>query len=103
MRQAITIFIAMFLVTLVLGGCQTSAGGGPNTWLDAPLDGMEFDVQEPVTIMAHASDASGVTRFEFYADDKLIAVDTGTGGRLGKGDAGWVPPAAGVYYIHARS
>lgn len=103
MRQSIAFGIAVFLVSLGLAACQASGGGGPSTWLDAPLDGMEFEVQEPVTIMAHASDLSGVTRFEFYADDKLIAVDAGSGGRLGKGDAGWVPPAAGVYYIHARA
>lgn len=102
MRLSKIRWIVAFLAAIAVASCQAS-GRGPATWIDRPLDGDEFSVQEPVSIKAHASDASGVTRFQFFLDDKLIAIDAGSGQRLGEGNAGWVPTAAGTYYVHARA
>jgi hypothetical protein len=60
MKHLTILCAALFLVALALGGCAASSTQGPMAWLDEPLDGAALPL-EPTEIMAHASDADGVT------------------------------------------
>jgi hypothetical protein len=106
-RQALkglVILCAVVLVTaLGLGPCRASVKGqGPTTWIDRPLDHTTVP-EGPLTIQAHASDAGGVARFEFYAGDVLLARVASSGGRFAEASTEWTPPAAGTYTVRARA
>jgi uncharacterized protein YraI len=84
-----------------LAAC-TTAGSGPTTWLDQPLDGAKLPLARLV-IMAHASDDNGVSRFEFFIDQKSLVSATASGGRFGEASVEWQPPASGTYTVHVRA
>jgi hypothetical protein len=96
------ISVAMVLVILILGACSAPSQQGPSAWLDRPLDGDQV-AREPLTIQAHASDADGVSRFEFFVGETLLVIVPGNGGRFADAQAGWVPPAPGGYIIRVRA
>jgi hypothetical protein len=97
-----SIFPALTLILImVLSACGASTQG-PTTWLDRPLDGDKAPLAS-LTIQAHASDADGVFKIEFYISNNLIAqIPTGRQ-RLGEASIEWMPPAAGSYTISARA
>lgn len=94
--------VAVVLAILVLGACSAPAQQGPSAWLDRPLDGDQV-AREPLTIQAHASDADGVSRFEFFVGETLLIIVPGNGGRFAEAQAGWVPPSPGGYIIRVRA
>jgi hypothetical protein len=69
-------------------------------WLDEPLDGAALPL-EPTEIMAHASDADGVTSLEFYVNGALLVRSPAAGGMLADATVGWNPTTPGVYTIRA--
>jgi hypothetical protein len=93
---------AMILAILILGACSAPSQAGPSAWLDRPLDGDQVAL-EPLTIQAHASDAAGVSRFDFLVGDTLLATVLGSGTRFAEAKAGWVPPAPGTYVVRVRA
>jgi hypothetical protein len=98
MKTAIRIAFAAFCVFLVSSCGQSSSG--PYTWLDRPLDGMQFEI-EPIIFQAHASDAEGVSAILFYVNGDLVG-DVGLSGRqLEEAIFQWTPPAAGIYTVSA--
>jgi hypothetical protein len=99
MRRSVICCVVVLVPTLVLAGCGAS-GQGPQTWLDRPLDGSRLPLG-PVTILAHASDADGVSSFEFSIDGDPLATVPASGGRLGEATAGWTPTEPGTYTIGA--
>ena len=92
----------ILLLIFALIACNPEAMQGPTTWIDRPLDGDQVAL-EPLTIQAHASDAAGVTRFEFLIESLLLASVPGSGTRFAEAKAGWVPPAPGTYTLHVRA
>jgi len=101
MKRSIICCVVVLVPALVLAACG-AAGQGPMTWIDRPLDGSQLPLG-PVTILAHASDADGVSSFEFSIDDDPLATVPASGGRLGEATAGWTPTEPGTYTIRARA
>ncbi len=91
----------LVLAALTIVACEPMAQG-PTAWLDRPLDGDTLPL-EPVTIVAHASDADGVARIEFFVNETVLGLVPTSGGRLAEGQAGWTPPLPGTYQIRARA
>jgi hypothetical protein len=103
LKRLVILCAVVLLTASGFGPCGTSAQGqGPTTWIDRPLDGTAVPLG-PLAIRAHASDADGVARFEFYAGDVLFAKVASSGGRFAEASAEWTPPAAGTYTIRARA
>lgn len=69
-------------MVLLLLAAYGALGQGPQTWLDRPLVGSKHP-PVPITILAHASDADGVT--EGRAQLKVTA--TGTTGPFNGSDS----------------
>ena len=91
----------IMIITLMLSSCGVP-GAGPQTWLDRPLADTTFPIA-PLIIQAHASDANGVSSFEFYVDDALLSSVEASGGRLGEASLEWTPIEAGIYTVKARA
>jgi len=102
MKHFTILCAALFLVVLALVGCAASSTQGPTAWLDEPLDGAALPL-EPTEIMAHASDADGVTSLEFYVNGALLVRSPAEGGMLADATVGWNPSRSGVYTIAARA
>ena len=102
MKHLTILCAALFLVVLALVGCAASSTQGPTAWLDEPLDGAALPL-EPTEIMAHASDADGVTSLEFYVNGALLVRSPAEGGMLADATVGWNPSRSGVYTIAARA
>jgi uncharacterized protein YraI len=98
-RNIIT--VATGILALVLGACGASTQG-PSTWLDRPLEGDRVPLAT-LKIQAHASDAEGVFKIEFYVANAHIAQDMTGGHRLVQANIEWMPPAPGAYIIKARA
>jgi hypothetical protein len=92
--------ILLLTLSLMLAACGAVALG-PVTWLDRPLDGARLPLA-PLTIQAHASDADGVTSFQFFVDDAPLVTTPADGERLGQATVEWTPTEPGVYTIRAR-
>lgn len=91
----------ILIMILFLVSCGTSTGG-PQAWLDWPLDNSSFPLA-PLPIQAHASDQDGVAQIEFLVDDTpLITIDS-NGSRLSEAIYEWTPPGPGIYTIKARA
>jgi uncharacterized protein YraI len=100
MKPAGTISTIGIAVSLLLGACGATTGG-PQAWIDAPLDNTTVPLA-PLTITAHASAAGGVSSIEFTIDDQSIqSVPTG-GNRLEWKAVEWTPPGPGTYRVGAR-
>ncbi len=93
--------VVTVILALVLGACGASTQG-PSTWLDRPLDGDRVPLA-PLIIQAHASDADGIFKIEFYVSNSLVAQIMIGGHRLGEASFEWTPPAPGAYTVSARA
>jgi hypothetical protein len=93
--------IVVLAAVLLLTACGASTQG-PTAWLDRPLDGSTYPAG-PVTLQAHASDADGVSGFEFFVDDDLLLTVPADGARLAEAIAAWNPTRPGTYVIRARA
>lgn len=96
-RLSVTISL---LTAFMLGSCSLTASG-PHTWIDTPPNNSRFPLK-PLTIMAHASDSSGIAAIEFTVDGQVIFTVETSGGRMEWSEVMWVPPAFGAYLIGAR-
>ena len=98
-KSARLLFVLGHVILLVLLGC-TTAGGGPQTWIDFPLNNSTVPLAR-LSITAHATHADGVTMIMFSVDgDEKAAVDVG-GGRLEDATFEWIPPGPGRYSLEA--
>jgi hypothetical protein len=121
MRRFLVCCILLLTLSLVPTACVPTtapSAEGPTTWLDKPLDGAKLPLG-PAEIMAHASDSDGVTSFDFFVDNTLLARvraeasapvrvystgysgAPGTGGYLASATVGWNPTTPGVYTVLA--
>lgn len=101
MRHSIISCVVMLLTVLGVAACSAETQG-PTTWLDHPLDGDQVPLQR-LTIQAHASDADGVARFEFFVSEVPLVTVSGNGKRLADAQVEWVPPMPGTYLVRARA
>ncbi len=96
------------LIVFVLSACNLSqstlsqsTGGGLQAGIDAPTNGAVLPLA-PYTLVAHASDPTGITQVEFSVDGAVIGTVPGTGSVLVAQQA-WTPSAAGPHLIQARA
>src|SRR5512142_564722 len=78
--------------------------GGPQTWVDAPLDQMRLPLA-PYEVVFHGTDEAGVTGLELRINDQLVAVPPPEGGsqKLITARYAWSPAEPGQYVLRARS
>ena len=93
--------VYLFIITLLMSACGSKTGG-PQTWLDRPLDNSILPLAAQI-IQAHASDITGIAKFEFYVDDALLSSVAGSGDRLSEASVEWTPPGPGNYTIKAMA
>lgn len=101
MRHSIIFCVVMLVTVLGVAACSAETQG-PTIWLDYPLDGAQVPLQ-PLTIQAHASDADGVARFEFFVGETSLVTVSGSGRRLADAQVEWTPPMPGTYVVRARA
>ena len=101
MKHLTYLFLGTIVFMLVLTACGPPSGG-PQVWLDWPLDGAIVPI-EPLTIQAHASDQDGIALFEFYINDAPLFAIEADGNRLGEAIAEWTPTEPGIYQIDVRA
>lgn len=89
------------LLILALSTCGAPAGG-PQAWLDWPLDNTTVPLA-PLTIQAHASDEDGVAHFELFANNTPLFTVNSDGKRLGEAVVEWTPPGPGIYTIRVHA
>ena len=103
MKHRVYAIFGLIVLLLTLSACTLpNGGGGPQAWLDRPLDNATLPLA-PLTIQAHASDSDGIASFEFYVNDTLLSSVSSTSGRLGEASYEWRPSAPGIYSIKARA
>ncbi|MFH1185109.1 MAG: hypothetical protein V1755_08735 [Chloroflexota bacterium] len=77
---------------------------GPETWIDAPLDGMHLPLA-PYEVVFHASDEAEIAQVELTINDQPAGLPSaaGAGKNLVTVRFMWSPAAPGQYVLRARS
>jgi hypothetical protein len=101
MKKAFPLFLNSILLCLWLAACGPSSAG-PNVWIDQPLDGSALPLR-PVTLQAHASDAQGVGRFEFYVGEQKFTEVAAGGSSFEQASVEWQPLENGEYDLRVRA
>jgi hypothetical protein len=104
MEKCIRSLCSVILLTaLSLSACNMpSQSQGPTIWIDQPLDGSHHPLSSLI-IQAHASDADGVDKIQFFIANDMLTEVPASGQRLGQASFEWTPPAAGRYTIRAKA
>jgi hypothetical protein len=94
---------ALRVVCLVLltAGCNLQAGGaGPQTWIDAPLDGMTLPLA-PVLVRSHAASDDGTAQAALLVNGAQVRVDQAadSSGQLIEFAQPWIPSGPGDYVL----
>jgi Bacterial Ig domain len=106
LRVAATIAVLLTLVVVAPGASAQRTVGA--AWIDEPIAGGRLPLG-PVTVTAHATDASGVASIELYVDGALVDTQPATAAASPAGSTtsfavatlSWTPPAAGGYRLAA--
>lgn len=79
-------------------------GGGPETWIDAPLDKMHLPLA-PYEVVFHGSSEAAITQMELQINDQPAALPprSEASQNLVTMKFVWVPVAPGEYVLRARS
>jgi hypothetical protein len=102
-KQMRFLFLLTFALATVRCAPQVSTGGGgPQAWIDAPLEGMQLPLA-PYEIVTHAEDPAGISQFEFSINNSVIATTAGSAGSLSTVRQMWNPAAPGDYVISVRA
>lgn len=91
-------FAILVLCALIMSGCQTGGGAGPQSWIDMPLDRTRHDLAS-IQILVHASSPQGVASFRFAIDGEVFEDVSVRGGRFEVAEVQWTPPDAGIYNL----
>jgi hypothetical protein len=86
---------------LLLNACKPSSAG-PNTWIDQPLNGSQLPFAS-VIIHAHASDADGISHFEFFIGEVKFTDVTAGGKNFEEANVEWQPLVPGEYTLIVRA
>lgn len=98
-------FIRFWLLLLVISSLTAcnfySRPSGTMAWIDAPVDGLEIELGQPVTLEGHAASVEGVEHIEFWAADELLLSQSSleSTGTLTRFSHNWMPASAGSYTI----
>lgn len=103
-------FLLVSLLFVFQAGCNLARSpspatiGGPQAWIDMPLDGSVLPLAS-VAIVAHASDPTGVSRFEYSINGSVVADSPGDSPyqALLTSHQAWTPAAAGIYTLRVRA
>ncbi len=80
--------------------------GGPQTWIDAPLDNAALPL-EPYEVISHATNPKGIGSFELSVNGIVQQTSPLGAGQVGEKFAmakfNWNPPAPGVYLLKVRA
>jgi hypothetical protein len=96
--------------TVACGGTPPELSGeipaGPQTWIDAPLDGSTIPLST-YSLVAHASDRGSMSNFEFKVNGQIVNTDPVEAGQAGQSlvyiTQDWLPSAPGSYLIEVRA
>jgi hypothetical protein len=108
MTRKLTLLICTAI--LLLSACnmpnasQGVSSGGPQAWIDAPLDGMRLPLQ-PYLLTLHGSDPHGISILEVSVDGVVLASITNPDPAtlLVYATQNWTPHAPGRYQIRLRA
>ena len=98
----------LLLACALLAACSLPGepgSGGPNAWIDAPLDGSTLVLNSPYTVVSHASAAAGIDSVELSINGAVL----GTDGVAIPGQAyvlmkqPWTPAQPGSYDVRVRA
>jgi hypothetical protein len=103
----------ILLLAALTAGCnlpQTSnlvllGGGGPQAWIDAPLDGMRLPLGVPYDVVFHITFDSAVAAGELSVNGQVLATlpNPAVGSNLATLHQSWTPPAPGEYTLRVRA
>lgn len=96
--------LALLLAALMLAACQPESGplGGPQAWIDSPLDGADLPLGE-ISVITHGADPAGVTQAELSINGVPLRTDPAVQvATLVTFAQAWLPPTPGVYEISLR-
>jgi len=103
-------FTMILLAACLVAGCTgaksvANISGGPQAWIDAPLDGSSLPLAQPYEIVFHISDLSGVMMGELSINGQLLDVMENPVAKqtLATLRKVWTPTEPGNYTIRARS
>lgn len=100
MKHFYSQYKALFCLCLLLTACQPSSAG-PTAWIDQPLDNSSLPFA-PVIIQAHASDADGISAFEFYIGEQKFSEVTAGGKNFEEASVEWQPSSPGEFTLIVR-
>jgi len=97
-------YLALLLCGSVLVGCTAAPSGGPQAWIDAPLDGASLPLA-PLEVVAHAAASDGVALVELSVDGAALssAPPDDTAAALVSVRRAWQPEGPGNYTLRVRA
>ena len=104
-KQWFKILCALALGALFLGACAGSPAGGTFVWIDVPVSGLTYPVDQSVQVEGHAASPSGIERVEIWVNSVLAGTISSLPmeGDLARFSFEWMPPGVGEYTIQAVS
>src|SRR3990170_6148013 len=93
------------LILLFLASCTPAVlAGGPQAWIDAPLDGASLPLA-PLEVVAHAAASDGVALVELSVDGAALssAPPDDTAAALVSVRRAWQPEGPGNYTLRVRA
>jgi len=104
--------LTLLLLSLWVAACNAptptavAIAGGPQAWIDAPLDGAALPVA-PYAVVSHATDPKGIASFELSVNGQVVRTDQVDSAQQGQSLAHitqtWNPPAPGTYLLEVRA
>jgi hypothetical protein len=97
--------LAAACLLIVATGCNLQSGGaGPQTWIDAPLDGMTLPLG-PVLVRSHAASQGGTAQAALIVNGAQVRVDQAADGSAALIEfvQNWTPTGPGDYLLQVIS
>lgn len=108
-------FLTLTLLSVVFIFTSACAGGTatpeptsdiqsvPKAWIDSPLDGMTFTLEE-IQIISHTTDLTGIARVELSVNNQVVRVDENPASSqsLFVISQPWTPTQPGQYLLQVR-
>ena len=102
--RLLSAFLALTCLVWLTGCNMPSGGAGPNTWIDAPLDGTTVPIA-PLVVRSHAASEGGTAQAALLVDGAQVRVDQAVdgAGKLIEFAQAWTPPGPGQYLLQVIS
>ncbi len=96
----------LMMIAFLLSSCSGMAGvAAIQVWIDQPLDGSTFAIEDTITLQAHARDVNGPGIVEvqfFFNGENLVSVTTNSSESLVNASTAW-RPSQGEFTIIAKA